>query len=119
ILAAATALTVTASHAPAQLFSPYGAFYGSDLSRQDINRLNEAAKKAATEPIGTQEAWENPSTGNRGTVQPAEEKHGDGKACRRLRYDIEQQGQASPQTYYFVRCQLRSGQWKLDASEEN
>jgi surface antigen len=119
ILAVTSALTVTAPHARAQFFTPYGLFYGLDLSRQDLRQLNEAANKAASEPIGTQEAWDNPSTGNRGTAQVVEKLQREGMPCLKLRHDIRQLGQASPQTYYFVRCQLRDGQWKLDASEEN
>ena len=119
ILVATIALTVAASHGRAQFFSPYGLFYGIDLSRQDLDQLNEAANKAASEPIGTQEAWENPSTGTRGTVRAVEKLERDDLPCLKLRHDIKQQDHATPQTYYFVRCQLPDGQWKLYASDED
>ena len=119
ILVATIALTVAASDGRAQFFSPYGLFYGIDLSRQDLDQLNEAANKASSEPIGTQEAWENPSTGTRGTVRTVEKLQRDDLPCLKLRHDIKQQGQATPQTYYFVRCQLPDGRWKLYASGED
>jgi surface antigen len=119
-LAAVTVLAVVASDARAQLFfSPDSGYYGLDLSKQDLDQLNEAADKAASEPIGTQEVWDNPSTGNRGTVQLVKELQQDGMRCLRLRQDIKQRDQPASQIYFIDRCKLPDGQWKLYPAEEN
>jgi len=86
---------------------------GLNLSREDIDLLNDAAGKVAEEPVGSIEAWANPNSGNSGTIRFAEMSEQDGLPCRTLEHAIRHKGVADLSTFVARRCKLPNGEWKL------
>jgi surface antigen len=79
-----------------------------------MDRLNEASAKLNDHvPVGTMERWENPQSGNRGTVALIGTAEKDGHPCLKIRHNIKIKGVAEPKVYIFNRCRMPDGSWKL------
>ena len=93
-----------------------GALAGSELGRtlDDVDRLkaNQAATAAHTSPIGHGINWNNPETGNRGTVTPVRDgTSADGLYCREFQQTITVEGKT--QIGAGVACRQSDGTWRI------
>lgn len=89
---------------------------GSGISNDDAKYIEAASSKIykADDPqVGAIEKWNNPGTGNSGTVSLIQLYEKDGMPCRKLRHRISVKGHKDPQVYIFSRCRVKSGEWKL------
>lgn len=85
-----------------------------DLTKDDIDRLNEAAGKLSSGvPAGTVEQWSNPTSGNRGTVKLLNEYEQQGLVCQTIQQAIKFKKLPDTRAYVMKRCQLPDGQWKF------
>jgi surface antigen len=87
-----------------------------DLEETDIAMLQAAANALFQDDdaaIGQSEAWNNPETGNSGTVSVVRLFEHGGLPCKRLQHTIKQKGRADRSIYQFARCRTSDGSWKL------
>lgn len=86
------------------------------LDEGDLALLKMAAGKlylADGVEVGSVEAWNNPETGNHGTVRLIGKPEYKGLPCRRLQHDIELKRVTHPYRFIFDRCRIDSGEWKI------
>ncbi len=93
-----------------------GALVGSEIGRSmdEVDRLkaNEAVNRAHTAPIGQDIAWNNPDSGNYGTVTPTRDGTStSGQYCREFQQTVVIGGRA--EEAYGVACRQPDGTWKI------
>ncbi len=93
-----------------------GAFIGSEigktLDKADLMYASQATEQAYSADIGQTIDWENPESGNHGSVTPVREGHADnGDYCRQYQQTIVVDGQA--ETAYGTACKQADGSWVL------
>jgi surface antigen len=96
--------------------NPFGRAGGGGLTADDLTLLEAASSKlyAVDSPrVGATERWNNPTSGNAGTVSLIEVFEKDGMPCRKLRHNIAMNGAKDQQVYTSNRCRVQSGEWKL------
>ena len=85
---------------------------GKSLDRADQSYATHAADRAYSAPIGEQIHWENPQSGNSGTVTPTREgRTANGQYCREFNQTIYVGGRAEQATGRA--CQQPDGSWKI------
>ena len=85
---------------------------GASLDTADRSALGGAAQRAYTAPIGQQITWNNPQSGNSGTVTPIRDGYANsGAYCREFQQTITVGGQK--QQAYGRACQQQDGSWKI------
>jgi len=85
---------------------------GASLDKADRLALNGATSRAYTAPVGQQITWNNPQTGNAGTITPVRDGYAnDGAYCREFQQTITVGGQK--QQGYGRACQQPDGSWKI------
>ncbi len=108
-------LVFIASAAAAQI-NPFGHHSVDRLTAEDRQLAEQASAKLYQAPapqIGASESWNNPSTGNHGTVALIGVREHQGLPCRTLRHRLEIQGVAKPIEFVLNRCRTGDGQWKI------
>ena len=93
-----------------------GALIGSEIGRSmdDVDRMKaeQAYNQAATAPIGQTIAWDNPNTGNYGTVVPTREgTKNTGEYCREFQQTVVIGGRQ--EDAYGVACRQPDGSWEI------
>ncbi len=94
-----------------------GALVGSEIGRTmdevDRMRAEQAYDQAQNAPIGETIAWDNPDTGNYGSVTPTKQgtKASTGEYCREFQQTIVAAGRTDHA--YGVACRQRSGAWRI------
>ena len=94
-----------------------GALVGSEIGRglDDADRLHaqRAHQVASTAPIGQPIHWNNPDSGNRGTVTPIREgtQNTTGAYCREYQTTIVVGSE--PQSGYGTACRQPDGSWEI------
>lgn len=93
-----------------------GAFAGSEigksLDRADRAYLGDANRRAQTAPIGESVSWNNPESGNYGTVTPVRDGQSSyGRYCREYEQVIYVGGQQ--ETAVGTACQNSDGTWEI------
>lgn len=94
-----------------------GALVGNEIGRSldDADRLHaqQAQYVASTAPIGQPISWNNPDSGNHGTVTPIREgtQNTTGAYCREYQTTIVVGGE--PQSGYGTACQQPDGSWAI------
>jgi len=96
-----------------------GALIGSDigasLDKADRAYAQQANQKAQTAPIGETISWNNPESGNSGSVTPVRDGYADsGNYCREYQQTIIVGGQE--QQAFGVACQQPDGSWQIQNS---
>ena len=86
---------------------------GQSLDRADKAYAMRAQDSAMNAPVGQTIAWDNPDSGNHGTVTPTREGHDvrTGAYCREYQTDITVGGQT--QSGYGTACRMPDGSWKI------
>lgn len=85
---------------------------GASLDRADRTYMGEANARAYAAPVGQQITWNNPQSGNAGTITPVRDGYAsDGAYCREFQQSITVGGQK--QQGYGRACQQQDGTWKI------
>jgi surface antigen len=93
-----------------------GLLLGSEIGRhmddQDRQKADTAVQQAHTAPIGQEITWNNPDSGNYGTVVPTREgTDSSGRYCREYRTTVNVDGRV--EEAYGTACQQPDGTWKI------
>lgn len=89
-----------------------GSEIGSSLDRADMAYANQANNRAYSAPIGETISWNNPESGNYGTVTPTRDGYRSGGSyCREYQQTIVVNGRN--QTGYGTACQKPDGSWEI------
>ncbi len=101
-----------ASGAGVLLGALIGSEIGSSLDRADRIYAGEANVAAHEAPIGDAISWNNPESGNSGTVTPTRDGYSSsGRYCREYQQEIIVGGQR--ETAYGTACQQPDGSWEI------
>lgn len=85
---------------------------GSSLDKADIAYAKQAEQKAYSAPIGQTVSWNNPQSGNYGTVTPIRDgSTASGDYCREYEQTIYVDGRA--ETGVGVACKRANGTWDI------
>jgi surface antigen len=112
-LTAAFCISTLAAPAIAQI-NPFSR--NQSITNEDLKLIESASVKlykVDSPKVGAAERWDNPNSGNSGTVTLTQLFEKDGMPCRKLRHRIAVKGQKEPVIYIFNRCRVKSGEWKL------
>lgn len=93
-----------------------GAMIGSDVGKTldaaDRAQLDRAEKRATTAPIGQAITWNNPQSGNSGTITPVRDGNDSGgRYCREFQQDIVIGGKV--EKGYGQACRKPDGSWEI------
>ena len=93
-----------------------GALLGSELGKKlddnDKRQMESVNQRVYSAPIGQPIEWQNPSSGNRGTIMATREGTSQsGEYCREFTQTIVVGGQT--QSAYGVACRQHDGAWKI------
>lgn len=89
-----------------------GSHIGKSLDPGDRTEANGAFNQATTAPIGETIEWNNPDSGNRGTVTPVREgRTNDGRLCREYRTTVYVDGQYEEGRG--TACRNSDGTWEM------
>lgn len=89
-----------------------GSEIGQSLDRADMMYANRAQQTAYGSRIGETVSWNNPDSGNYGTVTPTREgRSTSGRYCREFSQTIYVEGRQ--QTGYGTACQNPDGTWQI------
>lgn len=89
-----------------------GSEIGSSLDRADMAYANQANQRAYSAPVGETVRWNNPDSGNYGTVTPTRDGYSSaGRYCREYQQTIVVNGRN--QTGYGQACQSPDGSWEI------
>jgi surface antigen len=94
-----------------------GALIGSEIGRSmdEVDRMKaeQAYNQAATAPIGQTIAWDNPNTGNYGSVVPTREgtNTSTGQYCREFQQTVVIGGRQ--EDAYGTACRRPDGSWEI------
>lgn len=85
---------------------------GASLDSADRHAMSSATSSAYSAPIGQQISWNNPGSGNSGTITPIRDGYAtSGSYCREFQQAITVGGQK--QQAYGQACQQPDGSWKI------
>ena len=89
-----------------------GSEIGKSLDNADRAMLGQAGTRAQTAPIGETVSWNNPDSGNYGTVTPTREgRSSQGRYCREYEQTIFIDGRQ--ETVVGNACQNSNGTWEV------
>jgi surface antigen len=89
-----------------------GSEVGKSLDRADQAAMGQAATTARTAPIGQTITWNNPDSGNYGTVTPTKDgTRADGAYCREFQQTVTVGGKT--EEAYGTACRQPDGSWKI------
>ena len=101
-----------ATGAGALLGAYLGGNIGRSLDRADRQYMGAAEDQAQTAPIGETISWNNPESGNYGTITPVRDgTTSDGEYCREFQQTIYVGGQQ--ETGYGTACRQPDGTWRI------
>lgn len=89
-----------------------GSEVGRSLDRADRLSADRAVSKAHAAPLGETIAWNNPKSGNSGTVTPTRDgTSSSGRYCREFQQSVTIAGKT--QQGYGVACRQPDGTWRI------
>ncbi len=90
-----------------------GSEVGKSLDRADLAYMRQTQQQALeTTPSGTRSTWQNPDSGNSGSIVPRPAvQQADGTYCREFQQTITVGGQM--ETAYGRACRQPDGQWQI------
>ena len=105
---------IAAGQAAAQ-DSPWDAEDSVQFRTGDRTALISAAQKLydAQAPIGATGDWDNPDSGNSGTVTLIGQFDRNGQPCMRLGYKFVAKGETDPKHFTLRECLDDDGKWKI------
>jgi surface antigen len=85
---------------------------GASLDKADQAAMVQAEQRAQTAPIGQTVTWNNPDSGNHGTVTPVRDgTASNGQYCREYQQTVVVDGKE--QKAYGTACRQPDGSWKI------
>ena len=100
-----------ATGAGAVLGGLLGSNIGASLDELDRMKINQANIEAQSAPIGQEIYWNNPDSGNSGSVTPVRDgQSASGAICREYKQSVTIDGNF--QTMYGTACQNPDGTWQ-------
>jgi len=85
---------------------------GSSLDKADQAYAEQASQQATNAPVGQTIAWNNPDSGNSGTITPTRDGNdGAGNYCREYQTTVTVGGEV--QKAFGTACQQPDGSWKV------
>lgn len=86
---------------------------GASLDNADRGQMGRAQYQAYTAPVGQQIVWQNPRSGNSGTIEPLRNGYDSntGAYCREYQTTVMVAGER--QSAYGTACQQPDGSWKV------
>jgi surface antigen len=101
-----------ATGAGAVLGGLLGSSIGASLDKADQGYATQAAYQANNAPIGQSIAWNNPQSGNHGTITPVRDgRDTGGRYCREYQQTVTVGGKK--QSAYGTACQTPNGDWEV------
>lgn len=93
-----------------------GSEVGRSLDKADLTYANQANQRAQTAPLNQPIQWNNPQSGNYGTVIPVREgtQPGTGAYCREFQQTVSIGGKT--ESAYGTACRQPDGTWKVVGS---
>lgn len=89
-----------------------GSEVGRSLDKADMVYAQEANYEAHSAPVGESITWDNPETGNSGSVMPTREgSDTGGRYCREYQQTIYVGGQQ--ESGYGIACRQEDGSWEI------
>ena len=89
-----------------------GSEIGRSLDEVDRMQMDRANNRAQAAPIGQSIAWNNPDSGNSGTVTPIRDGTSQsGQYCREFQQTVTVSGRT--ETAYGVACRQSDGSWRV------
>lgn len=89
-----------------------GSEVGASLDRADRMYMSQAQSSANAAPIGESIAWNNPQSGNKGTITPVRDgTSSSGRYCREYQQTITVGGKQ--QSGYGTACRQPDGSWEV------
>ncbi len=89
-----------------------GSEIGASLDNADRAYANQANQRALAAPIGEQISWNNPNSGNYGTITPTRDGYSSGnRYCREYQQTIVVGGKQ--QSAYGTACRQPDGSWEV------
>jgi surface antigen len=85
----------------------------TDEDRTLIRNASSSLYQNREAKAGQFETWENPDSGNHGTVTLVKQFQAKQMPCWRLRHSIKIVGQKDLKTIEISRCKAPSGEWKI------
>ena len=105
---------LVATAAGALLGALVGSELGKSLDDADKQKAEQAYTQATTAPIGQEITWNNPDSGNSGTVTATREGTAEnGNYCREFQQEVTIGGKA--ETAYGVACRQPDGSWQIQS----
>ncbi len=96
-----------------------GNLIGRELDRKDKAEAQQAMARAETTPVGEQVVWNNPDSGNSGTIEVTREgPDANGNDCREFKHTVTVNGETREDTG--IACRRSDGKWvtvKYDETE--
>ncbi len=89
-----------------------GSEVGKSLDKADRAAIDRAERRATTAPMNETISWNNPDSGNRGSITPVREGQDvKGRYCREFRQTIEVNGKL--EEGYGTACRQADGTWQI------
>ena len=117
VLAGGLAFGIAAAHAAGM--NPFGPT-GLPLTSRDFQEMSAAVDPLLNDetiPIGTARSWNNPRSGNSGTItlerRFTQDFQGNTLPCRTLRYHTVIRNRSDPFNLRINRCKVADGNWML------
>ena len=112
--ASAILCSLGAASATAQI-NPFRKYGTVNLTKEDLRLMSGAASKLVQQSskLGQTETWENPKSGNSGSISLLEVFRKNGMSCQKRRYSIRSTKAADESVYVLDFCRVPSGAWKL------
>ncbi|MAZ03760.1 MAG: hypothetical protein CMN56_11545 [Sneathiella sp.] len=89
-----------------------GSEVGKTLDEADRAAIDRAEKQATTAPMGQTITWNNPDSGNSGSITPVRDgNHVDGRYCREFQQTVEIGGKL--EKGYGTACRQPDGSWQI------
>ncbi|WP_282607297.1 RT0821/Lpp0805 family surface protein [Pelagibius sp. Alg239-R121] len=105
---------LVATAAGALLGALVGSEIGKSLDNADKEKAEQAYTQATTAPIGQEITWDNPDSGNSGTVTATREGTTEnGNYCREFQQEVTIGGKE--ETAYGVACRQPDGSWQIQS----
>lgn len=94
------------------LGSLVGSSVGSSLDKADMMYAQRASAQANSAPIGEQITWNNPQSGNSGTITPVRDGYSTGgRYCREYQQTVTVGGRK--ESAFGTACQSPNGDWEI------
>lgn len=105
---------LVATAAGALLGALAGSEIGRSLDEADREKVDRAYTQATTAPIGQEITWNNPDSGNSGTITPTREGTAqNGNYCREFQQEVTIGGEV--ESAYGVACRQPDGSWQIQS----